>query len=119
MAESLLGMMAQAQRAERRASGKIVGKTKEGRPIVDNGDGTYSTEKTITVTIGGRHFNIPTMYGGREVNGDEAIEILRQNNWIDPDTGKRIESFDTAEQAERAARKRTEQLGDELRKLGL
>src|SRR5688500_10951296 len=48
------------------------------RPILDNGDGSYSTEESITVTDprlnGGRPTNIPSIWGGRRTgNEDEAV----------------------------------------------
>ena len=48
------------------------------RPILQNPDGTHSTEKTITVGFGDRYYNIPTIWGGVEVPKDEAINLARE-----------------------------------------
>jgi len=89
-------------------------RTSEGRPIVRNPDGTFSTERTITVTEPGinqgRPTNIPSMFGGRQVSQDEAIRIIVENRGIDPETGRELPSFDTIEQAETAARMRSESI---------
>lgn len=88
-----------------------VGATPEGRPIIQNPDGSFSTERSITVTDqrinGGRPTNIPSIFGGREVTQEQAISIIVNNNGSDPETGRRLPGFDTIEQAESAARQRS------------
>jgi hypothetical protein len=54
-----------------------VGIANTGRPMLDNGDGTFSTERTVTVTDhrinGGRPTNVPTIWGGRQLPEDMAV----------------------------------------------
>ena len=54
--------------------------------------------------------NIPTMFGGREVDEDTAIEIIRKNGGRDPETGNMLKPFRTLEQAESAAKRRSQQI---------
>ena len=72
---------------------KVVGKTSEGRKIIDNGGGSYSTERTVTILDAGVWYNIPTMFDGKEVSQRDAVNIMRKNNFVDPDTGRQIEGF--------------------------
>ena len=58
-----------------RSTGKIVGKTSEGRVIVENEDGSFSTERSETVEIDGMFVNIPTMFGGKVVDVQEAVQL--------------------------------------------
>lgn len=92
----------------------ILGKTKEGRPIVGNDDGSVSTEQTITVDHPEGYINIPTMFGGKKVSPDEAIDIIKKSGGVDPDTGRTLPTFKTVEEAETEAQKRTRKLGEEI-----
>ena len=65
---------------------EIIGKTDEGRLIVKNPDGSVSTERSITEQIDGKWMNIPSMYGGKEVSPDEAVDIIRKNKGVDPES---------------------------------
>ena len=88
-----------------------VGQTAEGRPIISNPDGSFSTERSITVqTEDGRWVNIPSMFGGKQVSDDKALEIMRQNDFVDPETGRRSDFFSTVEDAEAAARSRSDSI---------
>ncbi len=78
-------------------------KTYEGRPVIQNPDGSWSHERSVTVEVDGLHMNIPTLFGGKQYDPRQAIEILRKNNWIDPDNGKYIQAFKTQEEALAAA----------------
>lgn len=77
--------------------------TLEGRPLVTNPDGSKSHELSITIEADGHHMNIPTMFKGKRVTDDEAVAIMRKNNWIDPDTGKKVATFKTHAEALKAA----------------
>lgn len=46
------------------------------RPKLDNGDGTFSTERTIGIEADGMFFNIPTIVNGREVSEDDAVYLF-------------------------------------------
>jgi len=80
--------------------------TYEGKPIVQNPGGGWSHERSITIEVGGKHMNIPTMFGGKAYKPDEAVEILRKNKWVDPDTGRKVPTFNSAADAEYAARRK-------------
>lgn len=90
--------------------GAIKPPTFEGKPIVMNPDGSWSHERSMTVNIGGKVMNIPTMFGGKQVSPQTAVEILRKNNWVDPDNGKPIKTFKSEEEAMRAAKDKEKQL---------
>nr|WP_321482720.1 phage tail tip lysozyme [uncultured Cohaesibacter sp.] len=103
------------------STGQIVGRTDEGRPIVRNVDGSVSTERTITVTDkrinGGKPTNIPTMYGGKIVDDETASDIIAKNKGIDPDTGRKLSSYNSISEAEAAAAARSKQLGKQIDKV--
>lgn len=92
-----------------------VGTTPEGRPIMRNADGSVSTERSITVEIpeinGGKPTNIPTMFGGREVQPDEAIRKIIEAGGRDPETGRVLPGYASNEEAENAARGRSQAIG--------
>lgn len=80
--------------------------TYEGRPVVKNPDGSWSHERSMTIEAGGNHMNIPTMFGGKEVRPADAIEIMRKNNWVDPDNGQKVQTFKTQAEAVKAAQEK-------------
>jgi len=84
---------------------EIVGYLPSGRPIIKNDDGTFSTERLGTIKVNGKWINIPTMFDGREVSEDEAFEIMRENGFRDPETGKRPKQFSSRGKAEADAAK--------------
>ena len=88
---------------------KRVGRTTEGRPIIQNPDGSHSTERSITGPWGpkGEWTNIPSMFGGKQVSEEEAVRIMRRNNWVDPETGRKAQFYPSLEEAERAAQQRS------------
>lgn len=89
-------------------------RTKEGRPILNNEDGSISTEETITIEDpfnNGKYVNIPTIYGGKRVSPDKAIEIFSKSGGVDPDTGIKLEPHETIDQAVQAAQARSQMLG--------
>lgn len=94
-----------------RGAPRIVGKMPDGRPIVDNGDGTYSTERSITEEIGGRVYNMPTMYGGVELPPEQAIERAVKAGMVDTETGEPLPVFASIEEAVRAAKARSLERG--------
>lgn len=100
---------AQAARQDRKPnSGKqnIGAAIDQSRPILENKDGTFSTEETITVGADGRYFNIPTIVDGQRVGEERAIALWRKGG--NPDVG----SFDALDEAENAARSRTNRIGE-------
>ena len=75
---------------------------------IQNPNGSITTERSITVTEpglnGGRPTNIPTVWSGRVVSDDEAID-----NAIN--SGRRWPSYNTIDEAVSAAEERTNDLG--------
>lgn len=78
--------------------------THDGYPARQNPDGSHSTEVTITVTDPrlnrGQATNIPSLWAGEEVDEDTAI-----NNALK--SGKTYKSFNSIEQAVKAAEERS------------
>lgn len=74
-----------------------------GAPIIENPDGTWSTERTITVESDGRHYVIPTIVDGKDVGAARATELFRQG--ANPAKGQ-AEGFASAEEANAYAEKR-------------
>jgi 2'-5' RNA ligase len=76
-------------------------------PLV-NSDGSVTTERTITITEpdinGGRATNIPTVWSGRVVSDDEAIQNAANS-------GRRFPSYDSVDEAVTAAEGRSGDLG--------
>jgi hypothetical protein len=85
--------------SESGAAPNIVGRLASGRPIVQNPDGSYSTHKNMVVGLGDSFYIVPTLYGGKEVNPDEAVDIIRKNNFVDPDTNEPLTPFPSTEAA--------------------
>jgi hypothetical protein len=79
-------------------------KTHDGYPARKNADGSYSTEVSITVTNpklnGGKPTNIPSLWAGKEVDENTAVENALA-------TGKKYESFSTIPEAVKAAKERS------------
>lgn len=63
---------------ERIAEGASEAPIDTGRPILNNEDGSFSTEQTITIESDGVFYNIPTIVNGRRVSEDEAVSLWRQ-----------------------------------------
>lgn len=83
-----------------------------GRPLLNNGDGTYSSEESITVTHpsinNGEPTNIPSIWGGRRFDDEEEI-VQRAIA-----SGQHFKAFGSIPEAVAAARQRSEQLGEAL-----
>ncbi|MDR7192706.1 hypothetical protein [Luteimonas terrae] len=80
------------------------------RPIIENGDGSFSTERTITASFdeGGREvfYNIPTIVNGRDVGEDEAIRLYRAGQ------NSPVGQFGSLGEAESAAVRRSNEIGN-------
>lgn len=78
--------------------------THDGLPARKNADGSYSTEVSITVTNpklnGGKPTNIPSLWGGKEVDEDTAVANALAS-------GKAYQAFDSVDQAVGAAKARS------------
>jgi hypothetical protein len=82
-----------------------------GKQILNNADGSHSTERTITVEMDGRHFLIPTIVGGKQRTADEAIQLMRSGK------NKPVGDFGSASEAETAAKARSQALGREIQRM--
>lgn len=91
---------------------EVVGRTPEGREIYRNTDGSESSERSISIMTDQGAVNIPTMFGGREVSQDEALRIIEENDYTDPETGRKIEFYPTEAEADEARRREFEAMGD-------
>jgi len=78
---------------------EVIGKTKQGRPIIRNRDGGSSTELRVIVEVDGKQIVIPTIFDGKQVPINEAISRVVKAGMIDPETGRKINSFDTVDEA--------------------
>src|SRR5712691_7370533 len=71
-----------------------------GRPIMEHvGGNGYSTHFNSVQNVNGKEHIIPTMYGGKLYDPEEAKKIAVANSMIDPDTGHPMPGFDTADEA--------------------
>ena len=75
------------------------------RPIIKNGDGSFSTERTITVEADGRHYVIPTIVNGKEYAPDQAVRLWTQGK------NQHVGEFGSAQEADAYARNRSAQIG--------
>jgi hypothetical protein len=75
------------------------------RPAIQNADGTFSTERTITVESDGKHYLIPTIVDGKQRSNDEAIALWRGGK------NASVGTFDSNAQAEAAAVARSQEIG--------
>tara|TARA_E500000318_G_C3433375_1_gene162019 strand:+ start:116 stop:559 length:444 start_codon:yes stop_codon:yes gene_type:complete len=62
---------------------------------------TIKTEKGYT--------NVPSMYGGQEYDEDFLIKMYKDNK-IDPETGRRVKTYKTPDEAITAAKRRSSRL---------
>ena len=87
----------------------------QGRPVVPNPDGSFSTEISITVTDprinGGKPTNIPSMFGGAKVPQEEAIRRITEAGGVDPETGRALQGFNSIDEAVAAAKSRSDKIG--------
>jgi len=63
--------------------------------------------KTIKTDKG--YTNVPSMYEGQEYDEDFLIELYKDNK-TDPETGRRVKTFKTPEEATVAAKRRSSRL---------
>lgn len=97
---------------------KIVGYTPSGRPIIENIDGTLSTENTVTLEAEpGEWINVPLLIAGVPMTPDEALELVRREGYRDFDTGKPLRRFKSKPEALRSAQERSTAIDEALRRM--
>ena len=74
-----------------------------GRPRLQNPNGTFSTEETITVGFGDRYYNIPTIWAGQRVPPEVAVRLAESQM----KRGTAFPNFSSLEEAEKQARLRS------------
>jgi hypothetical protein len=82
-----------------------IGAIDKTRPIVNNPDGSFSTEKTITVGMDGKFLNIPTIVNGQQLTNEQAIAAYRGG------TNKAVGEYGSQAEAEAAAVARSAEIG--------
>jgi hypothetical protein len=79
-----------------------------GRPIINNPDGSISTERSITVTApqlnGGLPTNIPSLWDGQQLSEEQSVQRALQS-------GQQFPSFNGIDEAVAAAQARSGMLG--------
>lgn len=82
----------------------------QSSPILNNADGSFSTEKTIGISAdigdGEKFYNIPTIVDGRERSAEEAVDLFRRG------VNKPVGVFATQAEADAAAPMRSQQIGE-------
>jgi len=68
----------------------------DNRVVVENEDGSFSTELSITVTVDGYEVLLPTVVDGKIVSEDEAVDHFFK-------TGEHLGMFTSVEKAEEYA----------------
>jgi hypothetical protein len=79
-----------------------------GKPVINNPDGSFSTERTITAGIDGKYFNIPTIVNGQQISSDQATQLFKQGK------NKAMGTFETEEEALSAAKDRSARIGETI-----
>lgn len=92
----------------RAGDGVLAARPSYNKAIIENPDGSISTERTITVEADGKHFLVPTIVAGKEVSQDQAVKLWQEGK------NKAVGEFATAQEAERAATARSEAIGRAL-----
>ena len=72
---------------------------------VQNADGSFSTERTITIEVDGKFYNIPTLQDGKQLSDADAIDAAEVG--IMDGTYR---AFDSLEEATAAARARSQSI---------
>lgn len=89
---------------------KVLGKTPEGRTIYEAADGRPSSERSTTFQVDGQWYNYPTIFNGKEVSVDQALDTFKAHRGVDPETGITSQPFASQPEAEAAASERSESI---------
>lgn len=80
------------------------------KPRILNPNGSYSSERSISIGVEGGFINIPTIWGGKQLSHSEAIERSKKSRI-------RYPRFKTLNEAVKAAGQRSKALGQAAREL--
>ena len=75
------------------------------RPVINNPDGSFSTERTATYEMDGKHYVIPTIVAGIQHDPDSALGLWRQGK------NREVGVFGSADEANQYAKQRTLSIG--------
>lgn|GEM_PF-4605693 len=89
--------------------------TDAGRRIFRDEEGNRFSERSATREVDDQFVNFPTVFGGEQISEDDAFQRVQAAGFRDPETGRRLNFFDTVEAAEAAARERSESVKIEQR----
>lgn len=76
------------------------------RPIMENRDGSFSTEETITIEQNGKYYILPTIVQGRRMTPDAAVELFSKG------ANRPVGIFDDPNEANEYAKLRSETIGN-------
>lgn len=76
------------------------------RPIMENRDGSFSTEETITIEQNGKYYLLPTIVQGRRLTPDAAVEMFTKG------VNRPVGIFDDPNEADEYAKLRSETIGN-------
>src|SRR5689334_17370018 len=77
------------------------------RPSIANDDGSFSTERTITVQRGGKWYNVPTIINGKQYDPQQVGRAFESGDPSIPHVGE----FATLPEADEAVQVRTFEIG--------
>ena len=81
--------------------------TQYGRKVYKDQFSAIHSETTVTVPApNGGWMNIPSIYNGRYVTEDRARDIIINNDMVDPESGEKIQSYQSIPEAVEAAKQR-------------
>ncbi len=78
-----------------------------GKEVV-NLEGSVSSERTITVEIGGKYYNIPSLVNGKQLSKDEAVNLFKLGKI------QAVDIADTLPEALKKAKERSNMLGQQV-----
>jgi len=88
--------------------GKPTGEiTRAGRPVLETSEGEMVSERSRTIPIGGKFYNVPSIYANKEYTEDELKKAIEDNRLIP------TSEHDTYEEAIEAAKDRSDSLRPE------
>lgn len=78
----------------------------QSRPVIQNPDGSISTERTITVEVDGKYYLIPTIVNGKILDPKKAISLFNLGS------NKPVGVFNSSNEAHSAAIQRSKRIGE-------